>query len=548
MMKKAFAILCVVVLFFTCQLLIAQSEKIIHEIDSINALAKSVSYTEPAVSLSHSSLAYAEASKVSYHKGIAESRNNMGIIYFNWGVYEYAFGYFYEAAMEYSTAGDSDGFSRALNNLGVSANIMKQYDISLQLFFYSLKVQKRHGNYENMAEIMNNIASIYTDLQKYSMSELYLGKAQRLCDSIGYSRGLSNVLNNRGVLYQKRGQLDSAIFYYRLAFDVASNDPEKDYQKYLFLQNQAIVQEMQGLYHESLNTLNSGFEEMKSYGALAVEISYYQLYSTLYAHLGEHEKAWQNLKMYIDKRDELMSSDVNQKFTEMIISFQQEQYKRELKLMDEKIKFRRNFQWALSGVIIVLLVVVLLLFFYLRAKSALARKTKELSILEKEAMQVKIQQSEEKQEELKEEISLKERELVSKSLNLISKTETIDDLQKFVADLVQSGHLSKTSTVYKQMDGLIKNALRVDSMWQDFFMHFENVYPHFFSRFKSKFPELTMNDLKFCAYLKLNLNNKDLARIYNVSEQSLKIKKNRLRKKMKLESSQDLNDEIAGEM
>lgn len=538
MMKKLLLFLYV---FFSCTLLDVYAQDLNAKADSLNAMAKELSYTDPSLSLQYSSEALDIALITENNSAIAEAKNNMGIIYFNWGVYEYAIGYFYEALLEYRKAEDQDGFSRSLNNLGVCANVMNQPQIALPLFFHSLSIQRYYGNMMNVADVLNNIASIYTDLGEYENAYFYLQEALYLDDSLQYIRGKSNCMNNIGVYFEKQEKLDSAYHYYRLAYSNALTDTVQDYQKYIFLQNQARILEIQGLYSESLLTLDSGIDGLKSYGAIAVELTFYELYSSLYARKGDYKKAYDYQKMAIEMKEDLLSSDVSKKFTEMIVNFQKEQYQKEFKLLNERIQFRRNFQWALLGILVVLLFIVVLLVFYIRAKSALAMKTRELALLEKEALEYQMheqkQQSEMEQIELKNRISHKDRELVSASLNLISKNETIDEIKVFMESITKSGQINKNSDVYKQMNELLTNALRVDTMWQDFFMHFEQVYPEFFDKLQLQYPTLSSNDLKFCAYLKINLGNKDLARIYNISEQSIKIKKNRLRKKLQLDSS-----------
>jgi DNA-binding CsgD family transcriptional regulator len=47
-------------------------------------------------------------------------------------------------------------------------------------------------------------------------------------------------------------------------------------------------------------------------------------------------------------------------------------------------------------------------------------------------------------------------------------------------------------------------------------------------------PSLTPNDLRLCAYLRLNLSSKEIAPLLNISVRSIEIKRYRLRKKMEL--------------
>ena len=57
-------------------------------------------------------------------------------------------------------------------------------------------------------------------------------------------------------------------------------------------------------------------------------------------------------------------------------------------------------------------------------------------------------------------------------------------------------------------------------------------------------PLLTPNDLRLCAYLRLNLSSKEIAPLLNISVRSVEIKRYRLRKKMDLNHETSLVEHI----
>ena len=59
---------------------------------------------------------------------------------------------------------------------------------------------------------------------------------------------------------------------------------------------------------------------------------------------------------------------------------------------------------------------------------------------------------------------------------------------------------------------------------------------------KEKFPNLSANDIKMCAYLRMNLSTKEIASILNISARGVEISRYRLRKKMDLENATNLTD------
>lgn len=56
----------------------------------------------------------------------------------------------------------------------------------------------------------------------------------------------------------------------------------------------------------------------------------------------------------------------------------------------------------------------------------------------------------------------------------------------------------------------------------------------FQSQLKQSYPKLTAYDLRLCTYLKANLNTKEIAILLNITPDSVKKAKHRLRKKMSM--------------
>lgn len=63
----------------------------------------------------------------------------------------------------------------------------------------------------------------------------------------------------------------------------------------------------------------------------------------------------------------------------------------------------------------------------------------------------------------------------------------------------------------------------------------DSSYRHFQQTLKSRYPHLTSYNLRLCIYLKSNLSTKEIATLLNITPDSVKKAKHRLRKKMSLE-------------
>ena len=92
----------------------------------------------------------------------------------------------------------------------------------------------------------------------------------------------------------------------------------------------------------------------------------------------------------------------------------------------------------------------------------------------------------------------------------------------------------------KTIDRNINN----DDDWTFFENAFNNADKDFLKKVKEKHPELSSNDLRLCAYLRLNLSSKEIAPLLNISVRSVEVKRYRLRKKMNLSHDDGLTDYI----
>ncbi|TDN93419.1 DNA-binding CsgD family transcriptional regulator [Salegentibacter sp. 24] len=74
-----------------------------------------------------------------------------------------------------------------------------------------------------------------------------------------------------------------------------------------------------------------------------------------------------------------------------------------------------------------------------------------------------------------------------------------------------------------------------------FFSDFEKVYPDFISSLHSVIPNITSNEIKLCALLRMNLSAKEVSELLNITPESVNKARYRLRKKIGLQAKDDLD-------
>lgn len=148
---------------------------------------------------------------------------------------------------------------------------------------------------------------------------------------------------------------------------------------------------------------------------------------------------------------------------------------------------------------------------------------------------------------LQSEIDLKNRKLSTTSMLIVEKNNLLGQLHSKVLRLESSiggTDLDETRVLAKQLKRQIVNHLDVDSSWDTFKMHFEEVNPHFFSMLNKISDALTHKDLKICAYIKLRMDNKEIARLLNITSGSSRTALYRLKRKLGIPEEENLREVI----
>ena len=126
-------------------------------------------------------------------------------------------------------------------------------------------------------------------------------------------------------------------------------------------------------------------------------------------------------------------------------------------------------------------------------------------------------------------------ELLNKSNFISQRNENLNYLLESV-DYIES-NTSNSSIKIKQK---IKDLLRTENLNDRFEKHFEDVYPGFFKSLIRYSSKLTQNDLRFCAYLKMNQSTDEIAKLTSTSIRTVESKKYRVKKKFKIGKDQSL--------
>jgi len=189
------------------------------------------------------------------------------------------------------------------------------------------------------------------------------------------------------------------------------------------------------------------------------------------------------------------------------------------------------------------LLCLILIFLFIKRKIRKFKKDAELKEerqfkaveeeLKREALEADKEIIRLRNEKLREQMKLKDKELANSTLDMIQKNKLLNkiknDLKKITVNTADNELKNHIHILIKK----INKELDTEKQWEVFETHFENVHEAFLKRLKTEYTELSPRELKLCAYLRLN-----------ISTRGVEISRYRLRKKLSLHRNENLTDFI----
>jgi len=156
---------------------------------------------------------------------------------------------------------------------------------------------------------------------------------------------------------------------------------------------------------------------------------------------------------------------------------------------------------------------------------------KDLSI-EKKAAALENYLLQKENEQLEKDLASKTRELNLQITKLIDINALVDGVIKKLDDILQKDVNEKNKVIAMVMNELASHTN--EDLWKQLELTFGQVHQSFYDKLYTLFPDLTRNEKRLCALLKMNLSTKDISSITHQTMRSIEVARARLRTKMKL--------------
>jgi len=200
-----------------------------------------------------------------------------------------------------------------------------------------------------------------------------------------------------------------------------------------------------------------------------------------------------------------------------------------------------------AKILYALLILLTVVGIYLYIRRLIHLKKEKVRLEQEEIRHKEIEKREQQiialeNEKLESELTVKSKELAVSTMTIIKKNEILVTIKEEVTQQKNALGSQYPNKYYDKLIRLLDENLSSEDDWAIFQTNFDRIHENFFRNLHIQFPELTSNDLRFCAYLRLNLSSKDIAHLMNISLKGVEVGRYRVRKKIGIPSTKSLTE------
>lgn len=448
-----------------------------------------------------------------------------------------------------------------LNDLGRLFYQQGDYSKALEYYGQAKATALAENMEDRLVRLMSNIVGVYTMLNEYEKALEVAQEANRICDTTNV-KDKKIALSALSYAYQKLNQVDSAIYYseqalvfakkagqyFQLSFQLFDTGDlyylKEDYKAALDMYMEAIellkdnhahgnedqIKVQIALIYEKWNQPDSVIKyayEAHLYGQ-AYDIKWSmmkssEILSRTYASINEPAKAIPYYQLAMQYKDSIYNEDNQKQFADLRVKIETLEKDKEIETLQtqaiiDELERHSIIRLSLAITFILVLSIIVIVLWY--------KNGQKLQLL--------------RAEELSREIERNKKDLHLQTLHMIRMNNNIQEIEDGLVALKQK--VNGASKDVQQLINSIKINKSLEKEWESFNQIFNTTHAGFTDRLRKKCPELSLNDIRLCALLKLNLNNAEIASILNVESKSVVMSKYRLKKKLNLPKDMEVID------
>ena len=465
---------------------------------------------------------------------ISDIKIHLGILYCEQEKLEEGITLFEEALDHYEKIGNKEAVSDALINIGVVMKMVGENDKALAYIKESTGIEELSQVKSQLVIRYYNLADLYLQMNNNEKAIEYCQKTLAVAEEIASGPFVAECNFLMGKYYMFEKEYTEAIGYFSKALNTAEKTNNKTLIANIYLwYSNAFVQ--LDRFNEAIALANQAYEYARELNLISIQKGISYTLFTSYEKTGNLKMALNWFGIYHNLSDSINYFDQQKEIKRIEARYNYEKKEKENELLrnrtflqEQRLKNRTITSFALILGILLSIVVIILLVNRIKYAKTLNRQQQMLSL--------------KKLEDLHNELDGKQRELASKMMFLNQKNELIGRIINQLQKLQNSSDIP-----YSEINTLV-NELRTDSPqsdWKEFETQFVQVHPDFYKRLFERHPNLTSYEQRICAFLRMNLNTKEIVFITGRSSKSIEVTRSRIRKKLKLSRKDNLSSFLA---
>jgi len=539
------------------QLQVAQKQDTIR-VKRLNQLAQWYLKNQPDTSLRYAQEALQLAQKLQDKPGQALGQFCLGQVYYSHSNFNQAI-HRYLAALElYQQIQNKKGQAQVHNALGQVYYYSSQISASLKAHQQALVLYQQLANRGGEAEALGYIGHIYEKKSDYTQALAYQQNALKIYEALDDKTGLSKIYDNLGSIYEDQKSYDKAFEYFSKAYQV-NKALNNQLEMSVNLNDLGDVYRKKGSYKQALEHTQQAYDLAKQLNQK------YQMRSALrdlaktQVLLKDYKKAHELLERSYLLYSNIYDEESARQIARMQTLYETSQKEKQIAVLEKDQKIALIFRYLFTGGALMLLFIGWVIFSRQRlkiksnreiieqnkriyeAQQALVQTELENTQLNEQKLKTELENKQLKEQNLQAELEAKSKELTTHALHIIQKNKMLEELKDRLRNIKRQGKKDANKQI-QQAINMINYSFSMDKDWEDFKKVFEEVHQAFFIQLQKKHPDLTPAETRLCALIKLKLNSKDIAAIMGISQDSLRIARYRLRKKLQLPKEIKLNN------
>jgi tetratricopeptide (TPR) repeat protein len=500
-----------------------------HDTTRVNILlklAQEKSYSDINASEAYARQALKLSQQIDYKKGLAYANFRLSSVFLHFE-YDFSENLALQALEQAKEMDDSILMAMVYNTLGVLKKHLKLDQDALHYYNQSLNIYLRHKQDSVAAAIYSNLGVLHGEMPGDSLSLPYYQKALEINRRTKNYSWLCINYMNIGSYLMEHNKPEEGFDYLQQGMTIAEEHGFNRLFPWLYNYHSHYYSII-GNEQEAINYANKALQSARDNDNKQQELEALNNLKEEYLKMSDINKAYLYLeeinivKDSINKHKRLKELDL----LEMRYKYEEERNEQELETAVLEAKLYRKELTYLLIILVAGVVIFTFVFLFFTQRYKIRRKTLEQknTLLEKE--------------KLAKDLEFKNKELTTNVLYLLKKNEFISGISNKLKNTDFDSSTKSENTIDRIISELDKSIS--NDNWEDFEVRFQEVHVGFYNNLGKEFPSLTPNELRLCAFLRLNMTSKEIAEITLQSTDSIKTARYRLRKKLNLEREDNL--------